>query len=386
MVRELKAKFVELMILSLLIMQLGFAINGVGYMPKPEATITTSSTVIGVNKTTGLQLTMQIEKTVYNQSEPVNITFTLTNISNQTITFGMTAWSFDFLVLNATNHVVFQYSTSQIFPMYVVDESIDPGQSLTTVEVWPGRCNASGWTAGLPASPGTYYIVGQFCNISNEDILVRTPPLQITVVPVLCASISPSSVAMDVGQFVTFTSNVTGDTPPFSYQWWLDGAPASGATHPSWTFRPSSSGFYNVSLVVTNTPGGIATSSTASVTVNPALSISISPSNVTLVTGMSQTFTASITGGTQPYTYYWGSGSNLSSAAISAGTNGPTTNNTWILTFNSAGNYTIYCLVADSSKGTSNGWWTTASVTVNAPSATDSTPHGGGGGGACYLR
>ena len=382
MVRELRAKF-EVILLLVLIMQLGFgAVNSSSYVAKPKDTMTPSLTVSGVNETAGLELTVQVEQAVYSQGEPVTIWFTLTNISNQTINFPFAAWTFDFQVLNVTNHLLFQYSTSQVFPLVILNLPLSPGESYTTFQVWPQMCNTTVFSAGVAVSPGTYNIVGLLWNPSR--IIVRTPPLQITVVPPYVVAISPSDVALDIDQSVAFMSNVTGGTPPCSYQWQLDGANVSGATYSSWTFAPSSLGSYNVSLVVTDALGGVETSNTASITVNPVLFVSIFPSNVTIGVGQSQTFTANAAGGTRPYIYYWGYGSNLTSAAHSAGKNGPTTNKTWTFTFDSTGNYIVLCLVADSSTGSPiKGPWTTASVAVNAALVTD--PSGGGGGGCRYY-
>jgi hypothetical protein len=80
-------------------------------------------------------------------------------------------------------------------------------------------------------------------------------------------SISPSSVFMDVGQSELFTSNVSGGTGPYSYQWYLNGVPVSGATNATWTFTPTSIEFYTVYLNVTDSVGVIAISNTATVTV-----------------------------------------------------------------------------------------------------------------------
>ncbi len=178
--RELRAKFVKVILLSVLIMQLGFgAANSSGYVAKPKDIMTPSSTVIGVNETAVLKFTVQVEKAVYSLGEPVNITFTLTNISNQTIIFPMAAWTFDFQVLNDTNHLIFQYSTSQIFPKVIWDMPINPGENLTDFLVWPQMCNTTAFTAGVAVSPGTYYIVGLLWEISS--LILQTPPLQITV-------------------------------------------------------------------------------------------------------------------------------------------------------------------------------------------------------------
>lgn len=167
----------KVILLSVFIMQLGFgAVSTWGYVARPKETIVPSSTVIGVNETAGLELTMQIEKTLYVQGEPVRMMFALTNISNRTLDLWMTAWTFDFQVFNDTNHRIFQYSNSQVFPQVIWNVSIEPGKNLTDVLVWPQTCNT---TEGVLVSPGTYYIVGQIWNIGST--ILRTPPLQIIV-------------------------------------------------------------------------------------------------------------------------------------------------------------------------------------------------------------
>ena len=81
-------------------------------------------------------------------------------------------------------------------------------------------------------------------------------------------SISPMSASILAGEHVTFTSTVSGGTPPYSYQWYLNGAPVSGATSDTWTFTPTASGTYYVYLEVTDDAGNTAQSDTARVTVS----------------------------------------------------------------------------------------------------------------------
>ncbi|MBT0160960.1 PKD domain-containing protein, partial [Candidatus Bathyarchaeota archaeon A05DMB-2] len=85
--------------------------------------------------------------------------------------------------------------------------------------------------------------------------------------PPLSASISPLSASILVGQSVTFTSTVSGGYTPYAYQWYLNGAPVSGATSASWTFTPTSSGIYYVHLKITDAKGNTAQSDTARITV-----------------------------------------------------------------------------------------------------------------------
>ena len=84
--------------------------------------------------------------------------------------------------------------------------------------------------------------------------------------PPLSTSISPLSGSINLGQSITFTSTVTGGTPPYTYQWYLNGAPVSGATSNTWTFTPTTSGIYYIYLKVTDAKGNTAQSETARIT------------------------------------------------------------------------------------------------------------------------
>ena len=87
--------------------------------------------------------------------------------------------------------------------------------------------------------------------------------------PSLSVSISPPSASVVIGNSVSFTSTLSGDAPPYSYQWYLDDAPVSGATSSSWTFTPTSTGIYYVYVKVTDACDSTAQSETAKITVRP---------------------------------------------------------------------------------------------------------------------
>lgn len=83
----------------------------------------------------------------------------------------------------------------------------------------------------------------------------------------LSASITPLSTLTYIGNQVIFTSMVSGGTAPYSYQWYLDGNPVSGATMGSWVFTLTTVGFHYVFLRVTDSSGNMTQSETAQVTV-----------------------------------------------------------------------------------------------------------------------
>jgi hypothetical protein len=94
----------------------------------------------------------------------------------------------------------------------------------------------------------------------------------VTVNSALSVSISPSSGTLNVSQSQLFTPTVSGGTSPYTYQWYLNGAPVSGATGSTWTFKPTSTGSYTVYVKVTDSAEAQATSNTAASSIVPEFS------------------------------------------------------------------------------------------------------------------
>lgn len=128
----------------------------------------------------------------------------------------------------------------------------------------PGA-TADSWTF-TPVSVGVYEVylnvTDSSGNIAISQIATVSVASQITV------SISPMSMAVIVGEPVTFTSTTSGGYPPYTYQWYLNGNPVSGATSDTWTFTPTESGIFYVYLKVTDDKGNTAQSETARITVS----------------------------------------------------------------------------------------------------------------------
>jgi uncharacterized repeat protein (TIGR02543 family) len=85
--------------------------------------------------------------------------------------------------------------------------------------------------------------------------------------PPLSISISPPEATILLGGSVDFTSTISGGTSPYTYQWYLDDSPVSGATSESWVFTPTSGGIYYIYLKVTDANSNTVQSETARITV-----------------------------------------------------------------------------------------------------------------------
>ena len=134
---------------------------------------------LGVNEQLGLQLTMALQKTNYGLVEPINITLTLTNISNQTISFWLdfSFSCFEFKVYNGTNSILYSSLNNGgiQLPLAVV-YTLNAEESLSANLVWNQTYN------NIAVLPGTYYIVGQVGPIYyGTNSTIETTPIQITI-------------------------------------------------------------------------------------------------------------------------------------------------------------------------------------------------------------
>jgi hypothetical protein len=110
-----------------------------------------------------------------------------------------------------------------------------------------------------------------------------------TAPPPLTVSISPISASIMVGQQVTFTSTVSGGTPPYTYQWLVNNNPVPGATSDNFTFMPTTPGIYYMVLKVTDANGASAQSEPARIMVS---AVSVGGCSVVLTENASITPTA----------------------------------------------------------------------------------------------
>jgi hypothetical protein len=222
-----------------------------------------------------------------------------------------------------------------------------------------GATNAS-WTFTASLA-GPYIIYLKVMDSVSASAMSNTATIMVNSAP--SVTISPTSAALDVGQSQIFASNVSGGTGSHSYQWYLNGTPASNATGATWSLTPSATGSYNVYVVITDSLRVNATSNAAAVTVNGALSVTTSPSPVLIDVGQFQLFTSSVAGGTFPYSYQW----YLNGQAVGTGV-------TYNFSAQAVGSDSIYATVTDSASNPNTATSNTANVTVNSAPSVDVSP------------
>jgi len=257
-----------------------------------------------------------------------------------------------------------RYWPDDVYPTWFDDTYVNVGTilgknykiltvSVTFSDATGARMHFDAYGSVTPCAPWSWCGVTWSPNSEDSTVIYQAAPLPLSV------SISPASKVIDLGQYVTFSSSVSGGTSPYSYQWYLNGTAVVGANSNSWIFTPTSTGYYLVHLNVTDTLGEEAKSNVAEVTVNPELSVSIQPASSVITLGQSVDFNSTISGGTPPYNYQW----YINDTEV-FGANSPS----WTFTPTSTGYYLVSLKVTDdaSTAALSNE----ADVTVVLPTYT----------------
>ena len=131
--------------------------------------------------TNGLQLsiTLTADKTTYSIGEEVEITFTVANVSNQTLSFVNQNGdsNFNFQVYNSTNNAVFSWQ----FGAYPPDNwniTLAPNENYTQNLIWGQQTFPSPYLPKI--SSGAYFIIGELGYANTYAGYVYTYPIQTT--------------------------------------------------------------------------------------------------------------------------------------------------------------------------------------------------------------
>ena len=165
------------------------------------------------------------------------------------------------------------YGTLIIHPLYTLNVITGTGGTTNPI---PGSYQYPFGTAvNVTAIPDLGWILHHWeldaVNVGNTNPYLVTMDQNHTISAVfyelMQLSIDPLTTTIHLGDFVSFTSTLTGGVPTYNYQWYLDGSPAPGANSPTWTFTPTSLGVYYVYLNVTDGYGYTVQSETARIEV-----------------------------------------------------------------------------------------------------------------------
>ena len=180
------------------------------------------------------------------------------------------------------------------------------------------------------SQPGSYNVT---LSISDGSGNSATSSIGIRINSLPQARISPEYSNIDPNVTDTFNSNITGGTPGFEYQWYINGSLEGNGSSITWSF--SSAGIYPIRLVVTDSQG-LSDSYSTDVTVSSYPRASIIASSADLDANVSDQFRASGFGGIGPYGYEW----------IIAGHEYD--NGTVSYAFRTPGNYSVQLIISDS--------------------------------------
>jgi hypothetical protein len=193
----------------------------------------------------------------------------------------------------------------------LTSRSMQPGGPSS--EAMPEPACTTQYAASLECMPSHFEVrgamfggppVGSAPVASSQTGKEVKPPLKIT-------SFAASNATMDLGMSTVFTTEISGGTGPFTFQYLS--LPTGCSSQNSSVLRcvPLGEGSFDVQVIVSDVAKMNATAN-RTVTVSPALSTPILTSNRTSVTvGISFTLTVDVSGGSSPLTFaYYGLPSN----------------------------------------------------------------------------
>jgi hypothetical protein len=180
----------------------------------------------------------------------------------------------------------------------------------------------------------TFYVVGP----ASATVTVRdavgtntSGHVSLTIAPTLSGGGSLSPRPVDIGSPVLLVANGSGGAPPYIYNWSLpNGRSLQGS---NLTYIPTSVGASSFGLTVLDRGGG-RWSTSLPLEVNPALTFNATASSTSYFSGRHVDFSATVSGGTPPYTYTWlfgdGGSSNVPAPSHTYKSSGTFLVNVWI--------------------------------------------------------
>jgi len=126
------------------------------------------------------KLTMMVEKTNFEIGEPVNVTLTLENIANETITIYYSRDHRFSYIYDQNNIKV--CPVSYVVAMMLVPIEMEPGEVIYVTYTWKQYYIQSEIAPNYQqVRPGRYRIIGTFYSPTFDYLTVETPPITITI-------------------------------------------------------------------------------------------------------------------------------------------------------------------------------------------------------------
>ena len=250
------------------------------------AFVTSSSSAVGIWYFK-LQVTDAVSETASSNSVSITVN------TQPTVTLSSKFYTLDLGQSNTFSAIATAGSGNYLSYQWYVDTVTQNGQTASTFSYFP-------------RSLGSHQI-----DVTVTDSLRATSPaftVHVTVNAPPTVSINPvGPLTMDAGQIQVFTATVNNGSGAIHYQWYLDGS-SVGTDSVSYSYTATTAK-HSVSCLVTDsasTPVTSPISNIVSVNCNPSLNIlDTSNTSASVDQGQSYTFSASISGGTTPYSYQW---------------------------------------------------------------------------------
>ncbi len=240
----------------------------------------------------------------------------------------------------------------------------------------PGTIIPSGNTAsvsGLSAGVQTFTVVARDATAPTSQSISGTVSVTVNMAPpantppTVANPVSPQSATVGIAYTLSLANVFTDAETPSSLTLSVSGLPAGLSFSPPSTISgtPSLSGLSSVTVVATD-PGSLTASNTFTITVSPApvvvtpLALTFTANPTVILTTGTTTLSATVSGGTTPYSYTFSGPGTITSSGNTASVSGL-----------SAGVQTFTVVARDATAPISQSISGTVSVTVNmAPPAT----------------